>query len=90
VRSTPIVIETTEPIENFGPYNMSNKGLFFMLGLEYQNGSYYTDKSIFDIHANNQYVENIVDENGQITQKYTEREIEMDVCSKYYKPEDIM
>jgi hypothetical protein len=90
IKSTPIVIETSSNFEDFGPYPISNKGIFFMLGMEYQNGTYYTDPTIFEVKATYLIVENVKDETGNINLDFKVKQVEVDICTKYYNQSDIL
>jgi hypothetical protein len=90
VKSTPIVIEASSNFEDFGPYPVSNKGLFVMLGMEIQDGTYYSDPTIFEVHAENVIIENIKDDTGKINQVYSFKKLGIDICSKYYNQSDIL
>ncbi len=85
VKSTSIVIETRANFDDFGPYTASNKGLFFMLGMEYQDGSYYIDPTIFEVSEQNLIVTNVKDENsGKWYLNFKSKMLEIDICTKIF------
>jgi hypothetical protein len=90
IHSTPFVIESRETLENFGPMNFSNKEVMFMFAMEYQNNSLYTDERVFSVNAEifKMYYE--TNSTGQINQRFSSKNVKMDICSNFYTDEDIL
>jgi hypothetical protein len=90
IKSSPTVIVSKENEGIFKPINISNTGFLFMVGLEYANFSYYSDPTIFEVRAIKQIIYNDALPNGTVQQVVVNTEIEMSLCSNYYKYEDIL
>jgi hypothetical protein len=90
VKSSPTVIVSKDNEGIFPAVNVSNQGFLFMAGLEYANFSYYSDPTIFEVNARRQVIYNDILPNGTVQQVVVNTDIEMSLCSKYYKNEDLL
>ncbi len=88
--STPTVITSKETVDVFPPIKVSNKGFLFAIGLEYNNFSYYVDERVFSVNAFKQNITNTALPNGTVLQIVTTTPVNIDLCNKFYTPEDII
>lgn len=61
-----------------------------MLGMEYQDGTYYTGPKIFKVKATNLIITNVKHQSGKYNMKFETKDLEVDICSKYYNQSDIL
>ena len=89
-RNSPLLITSIESIDKFPSYQVSNKGFMFFIALERPDYSYYADKSIFTVQASTLNLTTWVDSTGKSQQTVTHTPVNVDLCSTYYKDEDIL
>ncbi len=61
-----------------------------MLRMEYQDGTYYTGPKIFKVKATNLIITNVKHQSGKYNMKFETKDLEVDICSKYYNQSDIL
>jgi hypothetical protein len=84
VRSTPIVVVTQDIRESFGPYNLSNTGILLAISIETPDYNYYVDPTIYQVSAVNYAT------GANVSDDKAARNVTIDICSKFYKQEDII
>jgi hypothetical protein len=88
-KKEPIVLTTSVQNSDFGPVNISNSDFNFIFAMESNSHKYYIDSSVFNVNATYTIKKNII-VNGSVSEYLETRDVEIDICSKYYKDEDVI
>jgi hypothetical protein len=88
LKSSPLVVVSREVNDDFGPLEISNKGLLFLLGIQDQSGVFYIDRSIFSVEAIEETIISKI-ENGTAIQVYETKNLTVGLCSEFYTDNDI-
>ena len=90
-KSSSTVIQTSDSITSFGPYNFSNLDYHVMFAIEDQNFQYYVDPTVFYVSGAMTMIKNVPsNKTSEITQEFSVIPVNVDLCSKYYKDSDIV
>ena len=61
-----------------------------MMGLEDQGNLAYVDPTVYVVTGQQTIINRVIDSQGQVQANFTYVNIPIDLCSKYYKAEDII
>jgi hypothetical protein len=90
-KNSPYIIKTTDTSNSFGPHNFSNLNYNVMIGMQTKDFAYYVDPTVFYVSASMTIIRNIRNNiTGHVDQHFTVEEVGIDLCSKFYKNEDMI
>lgn len=82
MKTEPFVTQSKQSVDQVGPYSMV-KDIDILIGMEFQNFSYYLDDRIFTVTAE-QMIINYINNDTSSVQNVTLVELEMVKCSEIY------
>ena len=80
----PIALISYIDYDKVGPFKMDNENYNFFVAVEYANYTYYVDPTVFNFIA----YQNVIKYDKDGTQNFNSRQLEIDLCNKYYKSND--